>query len=590
MTLSKNLVLILVAAAIAAAGYVLSGGTGEGAGLGGLGTWEPLERVDGGGATGGLEGPGGDETPREILAAPVRDLELPEGAEPGSGTTVVYPLEVELTMLLPGAVEVPDDVMSIGADATAGLEGSLTGVGGRPISGTVEFIYGPNTGRTLRTNERGRFGASDLLQGASIVKVTCPGGKIAVREVVLAQLSKTEFHLSFESLATVAGTVTDASGAPLQSVEVQSDGRVSYTDADGIFRFNGLPAGKVLITARAPGFTTTRRVVGVGFRQRVRPGEFKIALREGASLEIGLSRSLGSISPGYAILMPAAGAGASALPGAGFPWYEVNPVTIPMGGRAVVEGLPLGAVSVRVFKDGALAVPPSKNVRLEADLEEPKENVVMIDLEPAPVIRGVVLDGGEPVKNARVTVEAADRTTVSSKVLGQRSPRAALDLVMPSVPAAFQELRTDGRGQFRFSSHPAAPTAYYVTATSKDGSRRGVGVVPRDGKDVTVVLGDATALSGELEIDLPGRFQGLPVEVRVQGAPQGDRELGAGSNLVFDDLERGTWRVTASWRGIGVVPGVVLEVGEKPVSVKGTLPSGAIQGQTAEERRRVRGS
>jgi len=420
--------------------------------------------------------------------------------------------------------------------------------------------------------------------------VTCPGGKVAVREVVLAQLSTAELHLSFESLATIAGTITDSSGAPLQSVEVQSDGRVAYTDADGIFRFSGLPAGKVLVTARTPGFATTRRVVGVGFRQRVRPGEFKIALSKGTTLEIGLSRSLGSISPGYAILMPAAGTGASALPGGGFPWYEVNPVTIPRGARAVVEGLPLGAVAVRVFKDGALAVPPSKNVRLEADLDQPKKNVVMIDLEPAPVIQGVVLDGGEPVKNASVVVEAADRTTVSSKVLGQRSPRASLDLVMPSVPAAYQELRTDGRGQFKFSPHPDAPTAYYVTATSRDGSRRGIGVVPRDGKDVTVVLGDATVLSGELEIELPGRFQGLPVEVRVQGAPQGDRELGAGSNLIFDDLERGTWRVTASWRGIGVVPGAVLEVGEKPVSVRGTLPSGAIQGQTAEERRRARGS
>lgn len=588
MTASKNLVLILVAVAIAAAGYVLSGGAGEGPS--GLGSWETVERTNGVGAGDGLTGPGRGESPREILATPVRDVEIPAGTEPGSGTTVVYPLEVELTLLLSGEVDVPDDVMSIGADATAGLEGSLTGEGGGPILGEVEFIYGPNTGRVLQANERGRFGASDLLQGASIVKVTCPGGKVAVREVVLAQLSTAELHLTFESLAIVAGTVTDASGAPLQSVEVQSDGRVAYTDADGIFRFNGLPAGKVLVTARAPGFATTRRVVGVGFRQRVRPGEFKIALSEGATLEIGLSRSLGSISPGYAILMPAAGAGASAIPGGGFPWYEVNPVAIPRGGRAVVEGLPLGAVSVRVFKDGALAVPPSKNVRLEADLEQPKKNVVMIDLEPAPVIEGLVLDGGEPVKNASVVVEAADRTTVSSKVLGQRSPRATLDLVMPSVPAAYQELRTDGRGQFKFSPHPDAPTAYYVTATSKDGSRRGIGVVPRDGKDVTIALGDAAVLSGELEVELPGRFQGLPVELQVQGAPQGDRELGAGADLVFEDLERGTWRVNASWRGIEVVPGVVVEVGEKPVSVRGTLPSGAIQGQTAEERRRVRGS
>jgi len=104
MTASKNLVLILVAAAIAAAGYVLSGGAGEGPSS--LGNWETVERIDGGGAGDGLAGPGQGESPREILATPVRDVEIPEGTEPGSGTTVVYPLEVELTLLLPGEVEV----------------------------------------------------------------------------------------------------------------------------------------------------------------------------------------------------------------------------------------------------------------------------------------------------------------------------------------------------------------------------------------------------------------------------------------------------------------------------------------------------
>lgn len=591
MSASKNLTLLLAAVAVAAAGYVLSGGAGRGPELQSPGEWEQVVRVGDLPPSGdGLSGPSGDGSSRVVLAQPVRDVETPKGTEPGSGTTVVYPLDVELTMLLPGALEVPEDVMSIGADATAGLEGSLTGAGGKPSPGDVEFIYGPNVGRKIQSDARGRFGASDLLQGASIVKVSVPGGKVAVREVVLAQLSTAQLHLSFASVATVSGTITDGEGEPLPSAEVRSDGRVAYTDADGVFRFGAVPAGKVLVTARKAGYATTRRVVGVGFRQRVRPNDFKIALNEGAALEIGLARSLGSTSPGYAILMPAAGAGASAVPGGGFPWYEVNPVKIPRGGRAVVEGLPLGAVAVRVFKDGALAVPPSKNVRLGSAFEGEGPAVVMIDLQPAPMIRGVVLDEGEPVKNASVTIEAADRTTVSSKVLGQRSPRASLQIVMPSVPAAFQERRTDGRGQFEFSSHPAAPSAYYVTATSKDGTRRGVSVVPRDGKEVTVLLEDAAVQTGEVTVKLPGRFQALPVEVRVQGAPQGPQMLGPGSDLLLEGLEQGTWRVSASWRGVQVIPGAVLKVGEGRATVRGSLPPGAIQGQTAEERRRARGS
>ncbi len=582
----KNLILLLAATVVVAAGYILSGGIRRGTEPMGAGSWQPVERVEEGTAPGeGLSGASEAEASRVILADLSSGPEAPVGTEPGSGTTVIYPLEVDLTLLLPGAVEVPDDVMAIGADATAGLEGSLVGADGEPAKGGVEFIYGPNTGRKIQAGARGRFGASDLLQGASIVKVTAPGGKVAVREVVLAQLSVAELHVSFTSVASVAGTITDGAGDPLEAAEVRSDGRVVYTDAEGVFRFSAVPAGKVLISVRKPGFATTRRIVGVGFRQRVQPGDFKIALGEGTTLEVGLARSLGSISPGCAILTPAAGSGASAVPGSGFPWYEVNPVGIPRGGRGVVEGLPLGAVAVRAFKDGALAVPSSKNVRLKSGAT----NVVVIDLEPAPVVRGVVLDGGEPVKNARVIVEAADRTTVSSKILGQRSPRTFLEVVMPPIPGAYQTLRTDGRGQFEFSPHPAAPTAYYVTATSKDGTRSGVGVVSRGVKEIAVTLGDAEVLTGEIEVELPGRFQGLPVDVRIQGAPEAQQVLGAGSELIVENLERGTWRVTASWRGIPVVSGSVLEVGEERARARGSLPSGAIQGQTAEERRRARG-
>ena len=585
MPATKNLALLLAAVALLAAGYVLSGGAGPGPGEIGDGSWEAVERAgDGAAGDEDLTGPKGAGESRVELVDPVRDVEVPEGTAPGTGSTVIYPLEVELTMLLPGSVDVPDDVMSIGADATAGLEGSLIAAGGEPVRGTVEFLHGPNAGRLLQSDGAGRFGASDLLQGASIVKVTTADGSTAVREVLLAQLSTSELHVSFASLASVSGTITDEAGTPVEAAEVRTDGRVTYSDADGVFTFSSVPAGKVLVTARREGYATTRRTVGVGFRQPVRARDFKIALGESASLELKMARALGSAEPGLAILSPASGLELTV--GGGFPWYEINPVRVPQRGSVVLEGLPVGAVAVRLFKDGALAVPPSKNVRLYAG----RSIAAVIDLEPAPAIRGVVLDDGSPVKGARVTIEAADRTTVTSKVLGQRNPRSSLQSVLPSVPAAFQRTRTDRRGEFRFSPHPAAPSAYYVTATTKDGSRKGVGVVPVGAEEVTVLLGPAEVLTGAVELQLPGRFQGLPVDVRIQGAPQERRMLGAGQELEVEDLERGTWRLSASWRGAQVVPGAVVEIGVAPASVRGKLPPGAIQGQTADERRRARGS
>lgn len=513
------------------------------------------------------------------LAGPQRES-VEAAAEPGSGeTTVIYPLEVDVSLVLPGSVAVPDGVMPIRSGSNATIRGTITGANGSPASATLLFLYGPNEGRTLRTDSRGRFGASDLLQGISVVRVTTPGGLTAEREVNLAQLSTTPFNVSFANASFVSGTIQDDRGAALEAAEVRLDGRLAYTDAEGTFTFSGVPAGKVLVTARKDGYATTRRSVGVGFRSRVKAKDFVIGLGRSATLEIGLARTLGSPDPAIAFLKPTGGQ-------RDFPWYEVNPVKIPQGGRAVVPGLPDGSVEVRVFHRGAVATPRSKSVRLYAG----RSSTAMIELAPAPMLRGRVMDGGEVVANASVVIEAADRNTVTSKALGQRTPRFSLEMVVPPLPAAMQTTRTDKRGEFVFTSHPDIPASYYVTATSRDGKRRGVGVLPAGGKEVVVRLGPAESDVGTLQIELPNRFQGLPVEVRIQGAPTEPFVLRPGIPLEIEDLEQGTWRVRARWRGIDVVPGRVVEVSDAPAVVTGELPPGALQGQTEDERRRARGS
>ncbi|MEM9378632.1 MAG: carboxypeptidase-like regulatory domain-containing protein [Planctomycetota bacterium] len=511
--------------------------------------------------------------------------EAPSAADPGSAaTTVVYPLEVDLSLVLPGSIEIPEGVMPIRSDANAGIEGSVIAPDGTPGSAEILFVHGPNASRTLSTDGRGRFGANDLLQGISIVRVTTSEGLTAEREVHLAQLSTARLHVSFTNAAYVNGTVQDERGKALEGAEVRLDGRLAYSDSEGQFRFTGVPAGRVVALVRKEGYALTRRLVGVGLRARIQPEGFVIQLPEAATLTISVEQSIGTSDPALAFLMPAGGPGVDAN-GQGFPWYEVNPVSIPRGGRAVLEGLPPTSVSVRLFHRGAVARPRSKTVRLYGG----RDSSVVLRLEPVPAIRGRVLDGGEPVKGAKVVVEAADRGTATTKALGQRTPRFTLQMIVPPLPAAYQETFTNAKGEFVFTSNPDVRTAYYVTATSRDGLRRGVGVLPPGQKDVTVSLGDATAGTGDLVVELPGRFQGLPVELRVQGAPRDPFVLRPGLPLAVEDLEQGTWRVKARWRGAEVVFGEIVEVGDEPVRVSGELPAGAIQGQTEEERRRVRG-
>ncbi|MEM1448425.1 MAG: carboxypeptidase-like regulatory domain-containing protein [Planctomycetota bacterium] len=536
----------------------------------------------------------GPTSPRETTAEPeARDVELadlereeaPTIDGPGSAaTTVVYPLEVDLSLVLPGSIEVPDGVMPIRSDANAGIDGSVTAPDGTPGSAEILFVHGPNASRTLSTDARGRFGANDLLQGLSIVRVTTSEGFTAEREVHLAQLSTAYLHVSFANAAYVNGTVQDERGKALEGAEVRLDGRLAYTDAEGHFRFTGVPPDRVIAVVKKEGYAITRRVVGVGIRGRIQADRFIIQMKEAASLTIAVEQSIGTSDPAIAFLMPAGGPGVDAAEH-GFPWYEVNPISIPSGGRAVVEGLPPTSVAVHLFHRGAVARPRSKTVRLYGGRTS---NVVM-QLQPAPALVGRVLDDGEPVKGARIVIEAADRATATSKALGQRTPRFALQMVVPPLSAAYQETVTDAKGEFVFTSNPDVRMAYYVTATSRDGKRRGIGVLAPGQSEITLSLDEATDAVGDLVVDLPGRFQGLPVELRVQGAPRDPFVLRPGVPLVVEDLESGTWRVKARWRGAEVVFGALVEVGEEPGRVSGELPTGAIQGQTEDERRRVRG-
>ncbi|MFT6831842.1 MAG: hypothetical protein ACJAZN_002010 [Planctomycetota bacterium] len=498
------------------------------------------------------------------------------------GSTVIWPLELELSLAIDGRVEIPEGAQPIKWGATAGLKGSVLGAGGRSVGATVDFLYGPNEGRALQTDGRGRFGASNLLPGISVVRITTADGQTVEREVALTSRTQRDFHISFSGTSFISGTVKDEKAAVVEGAEVRLDGKLTFTNQDGEFTFSGVPGGSAHVTVQKEGYARSSQNVGVGYRQTVIPKNFVIFLEKGGDLQISVNRSVGAAEASLAYLMPASGPGRRS-DGRSFPWHEVNPVKIPAGGSAVVKMLPQGSVSVRLFHRGAVPSPESKNVRIHPG----RANAVAIDLKPAPTFQGVVMDDGEPAGGARVEIEASDRSQATSRAMKQKGPYFAMEMVVPTVPAAYSETVTDAKGQFFFTNLPGLITTYYATATSRDGKKRGVTVIAPGEQSLFIQLKKIEEDAGTLEVELPGRFQGLPVEVMINGKPADPFMLRPGMPLLLEDLPTGHWDVRAKWRGAEVIPRQVIQIGTEPAVVEGSLPGGAVQGQTEDERSRA---
>jgi hypothetical protein len=90
--------------------------------------------------------------------------------------------------------------------------------------------------------------------------------------------------------------------------------------------------------------------------------------------------------------------------------------------------------------------------------------------------------------------------------------------------------------------------------------------------------------SGVLELEFPGRVQGTPVELTVNGEPIDPGIVPLEQPLTIEDLEHGTWRLSGVWNGQELFGGA----GYQDVEIEGRaralvqLPEGAIHGQDEE--------
>jgi hypothetical protein len=194
---------------------------------------------------------------------------------PATDTADRFGWTAEAELLLRNALGYALDAPAQGGQ----VEGVLRSDSG-PVAGSVTVV---ETGRRYPVADDGAYliglpaGTWTLRgeatnHGSAEVEVTVSAGESVARDVVLTLLPAGD----------LSGTVTDTDGAPLVDAQIAVVGTAftATTAADGSYRIAGIPEGRYVVTATAPGHQTAR-------------GEVEIVADQTATADLRLGASLG---------------------------------------------------------------------------------------------------------------------------------------------------------------------------------------------------------------------------------------------------------------------------------------------------------
>ena len=525
----------------------------------------PVTLLPGPRASVGADIPVADRLPQSRNAEVLR---APEAVEQ---TEILYPLKIQLTLVEPANRLNTDGVGARGSGARARLEGHLFGVDGKGVSGEVRFTHGANTGRVLKCDAGGGFGANDLYPGLSIAKIS--GALIlgAEREVLLRNDRRSVLNIGFGRPAVVHGRVQDAAGDPISEAKVMMDGQVAFTNLEGAFYYPRMTSGQVLLFVEKDGYVAWRERYNVKAGAKITEEKLSYTMRPSARLELRIAEAIGARQAAQVFLLPAPGARVSR----DFPWHRINPVNVHPGGSTIVEGLPPGNVQLYLFHAGAKAKPRVSSVNLVAAELTTK----ILHLEPAAMLKGRVLSDGDPVARALVKLEAPDQVQATLSTFGQ--PQGFLEVgVFPYLPTSVQSVWTDAAGRFELSANEEVNPTRYLTAESSDGELWAGKVVRRGDREVELSLRERAPDVCVLEFQMAGRSLALPVEVTVDGSPRMRLSLPKEEELRVDELASGRWKVSVRWNSQRLLRDLEVVL-EDETALLLSLPEAALTGVSA---------
>jgi len=525
----------------------------------------------------------GFERPEAQLEDASLSLEAKPVPNESRSTTVLWPLRVELDLIQPGYVPTEPGSAPVGTGRTARLTGRLTGTRDEPVRGEVTFVEGVNAGRVLRCDAGGAFGANDLYPGLGVVEVRGQGIPGARREVRMRRGQETILNIGFGRLASVSGKVQDRQGKGIEGARVTFDGRVYQTGSNGELYVPSVAGGQVLVEIEMEGFASYQELVWVqSGATNANTDRLRFTLDEEVSLEVSLRSNVG-IGPATLIMLPGQhgyrATSADSYRNARFPFHTKNPIELYPNQPRLIGGLPpRQVVKLYVFRTGA--EPKLKVVNLSSS-----EQSVQIDLEPAPAVVGRVTLDGEPVAGASVRMEAADRPRATLSFFREASYYLETAII-PEIPPAVQETTSKSNGRFFLSAWGQGGSSRYVEARGPDGRSWAGRFIPAGTEAFELELSELDTGDGLLELEFPGRFQGLPVDLVLNGTPHDQEVLTPSERLEVDDIPSGRWRLRLTWHGKPVYEKEELEI-DGTLSRVVKLPDECIQGQDEEAWRRA---
>ena len=515
---------------------------------------------------------------KPVLIVPPKVTPIPIAV---GSTTVLWPLRLELDLLQAEYLPTEPGTLPVGSGATAGLQGRITGRSDRGARAEIRFIAGANVGRVLYTDATGRFGATDLYPGMSVVDVHGENLLGSRREVRLRQRRTSQLNIGYGRPGSIQGRVQRLTGEGLEGATVFIDGTRVVTGVEGGFFLGSVAAGRVLVEVECPGYTSTKEVVGITGGKMLTEKQATFTLHDSSSLVIAVSNHVGS-GPVQVVLLPGLMERRPTIDdvqrNTGYPWHRINPIEVWPGRTTTIDGLPSMVVKLYAFRQGAIVPPKVVN------LKSGQPYTIQLDLKPAPKITGRVTKDGEPVSGAQVSLEAPNRVRATLAYFREQSlflESAAL----PDLPCAVQKVETDERGRFVLTAWADVAEVRYLEVVGPDGDWAGRLVHAGD-EAIDLALEEVKLADAELELSFPDRHQALPLEILIDGTPYDPLLLPPGEPQSITDLRAGRWRMKVSWHGVPVLPEEELVI-ENRTRRQIELPLEAINGQDEEAWRRA---